>query len=127
MGKSKEVKTNVMRILDQMKIGYKAYTYECEEFVDAVQIADMLGLSHEKVYKTLVTVGSKGEHFVFVIPIREELDLKKAAKAVGEKALSMIPVKELLNRPGIPMTVTYLSSLSLSQTLEVVFMAIVAM
>ena len=100
MGKSKEVKTNVMRILDQMKIGYKAYTYECEEFVDAVQIADMLGLSYEKVYKTLVTVGSKGEHFVFVIPIREELDLKKAAKEVGEKALSMIPVKELLKVTG---------------------------
>ena len=100
MGKSKEVKTNVMRILDQMKIGYKAYTYECEEFVDAVQIADMLGLSYEKVYKTLVTVGSKGEHFVFVIPIREELDLKKAAKAVGEKALSMIPVRSEERRVG---------------------------
>lgn len=100
MGKHKEVKTNVMRILDRMKIVYQAYTYECEEFVDAVQIADMLGLLHEKVYKTLVTVGSKGEYFVFVIPIEEELDLKKAAKAVGEKALSMIPVKELLKVTG---------------------------
>ena len=100
MSKKKEVKTNVMRILEQMRITYQAYTYECEEFVDAVQVADLLGLSYEKVYKTLVTVGSSKEYFVFVIPIREELDLKKAAKVAGEKSLSMIPVKELQKVTG---------------------------
>ncbi len=100
MSKKKEVKTNVMRILEQMRITYQAYTYECEEFVDAVQVADLLGLPYEKVYKTLVTVGSSKEYFVFVIPIREELDLKKAAKVAGEKSLSMIPVKELQKVTG---------------------------
>lgn len=100
MSKGKEVKTNGMRILDRMGILYRAYTYECEEFVDAVQVADQLGLPYEKVYKTLVTVGSKGEYFVFVIPIREELDLKKAAKVVGEKSLAMIHVKDLQKVTG---------------------------
>ena len=95
MAKSKEIKTNAMRILDRMKIPYEAHTYECEEFVDALQIADMLHLPYEKVYKTLVTVGNSKNYFVFVIPIDKELDLKKAAKVVGEKSLSMIHVKEI--------------------------------
>ena len=95
MSKKKEVKTNVMRILEQMRIIYQAYTYECEEFVDAVQRADMLGLSYEKVYKTLVTVGNSKDYFVFVIPIACELDLKAAAKSVGEKSLEMIHVKDI--------------------------------
>ena len=85
MAKNKEVKTNAMRILDRLKIEYSHYTYECEEFIDGIQIADKLNLPHEKVYKTLVTVGSSKSYFVFVIPIEAELDLKKAAKAVGEK------------------------------------------
>ena len=85
MAKHKEVKTNAMRILDSMGIPYTSYTYECEEFVDGIQIADMLSLPHEKVYKTLVAQGSSQNYFVFVIPIEAELDLKKAAKAVGEK------------------------------------------
>ena len=83
MAKNKEVKTNAMRILDRLKIDYSHYTYECEEFVDGIQIADKLNLPHEKVYKTLVTVGNSKNYFVFVIPIEAELDLKKAAKAVG--------------------------------------------
>lgn len=95
MAKNKEVKTNAMRILDSLKIPYKHYTYECEEFVDGIQIADMLSLPHEKVYKTLVTVGNSKNYFVFVIPIEAELDMKKAAKAVGEKAVSMIHVKDI--------------------------------
>ena len=81
MAKNKEIKTNAMRILDRMKIPYSHYTYECEEFVDGLQVADMLGLPHEKVYKTLVTQGPAKEYFVFVIPVAEELDLKKAARA----------------------------------------------
>ncbi len=95
MSKQKEVKTNAMRILDTMKIPYEQHTYECKEFKDGLQIADMLGQPYEKVYKTLVTKGAGGDYYVFVIPIAEELDLKKAAKSVGEKNVSMIPVKEI--------------------------------
>ena len=100
MAKKKEIKTNAMRILDTLNIAYKHYSYECEEFIDGVQIADKLGLPHEKVYKTLVTVGNSKNHYVFVIPIEAELDLKKAAKSVGEKAVSKIPVKEIQNVTG---------------------------
>lgn len=95
MAKSKDIKTNAMRILEREKISYTHYTYECEEFIDGIQIADMLSLPYEKVYKTLVTVGGCKNYFVFIIPIDKELDLKKAAKAVGEKAVSMLPVKEI--------------------------------
>lgn len=95
MGKQKEVKTNAMRILDSLKISYEHYTYECEEFVDGMQIADMLGLPHEKVYKTLVTQGNSKNYFVFVIPIEAELDMKKAARAVGEKSVAMLHVKDI--------------------------------
>ena len=95
MAKQKEIKTNAMRILDSLKISYEHYTYECEEFVDGIQIADMLTLSHEKVYKTLVTQGNSKNYFVFVIPIEAELDMKKAARAVGEKSVSMLHVKDI--------------------------------
>ena len=95
MAKQKEIKTNAMRILESMKIPFTHYTYECDEFVDGIQVADMLGIPHEKVYKTLVTVGNSKNYFVFVIPIAEELDLKKAAKSVGEKNVEMIHVKDI--------------------------------
>lgn len=95
MAKNKEVKTNAMRILDRLKISYQTMTYECDEFVDALKIADQLGLPYEKVYKTLVTMGNSKNYFVFVIPIDRELDLKKAARAVGEKSVAMIHVKEI--------------------------------
>lgn len=95
MAKNKEIKTNAMRILEKEKIPYTQYTYECEEFIDALQIADVLSLPYEKVYKTLVTVGNTKNYYVFVIPIAEELDLKKAAKSVGEKSVSMIHVKDI--------------------------------
>ena len=95
MAKNKEIKTNAMRILEKEKIPFKQYTYECEEFIDGIQIADKLSQPHEKVYKTLVTVGNSKNYFVFVIPIEDELDLKKAAKSVGEKSVSMIPVKDI--------------------------------
>lgn len=95
MAKQKEVKTNAMRILETMKIEFKHYTYECEEFIDGLQIADMLGLPYEKVYKTLVTKGNSKNYFVFVIPIAQELDLKAAARSVGEKSVEMIPVKDI--------------------------------
>jgi len=95
MAKQKEVKTNAMRILESMKIPYEHYTYQCDEFVDGLQIADMLSLPYEKVYKTLVTVGNSKNYFVFVIPIVEELDLKAAARSVGEKSVEMIHVKDI--------------------------------
>ncbi|MDO4332935.1 MAG: Cys-tRNA(Pro) deacylase [Eubacteriales bacterium] len=95
MAKNKEVKTNAMRILDRMKIPYEHYTYECEEFVDGLQIVEMLSLDPAKVYKTLVTEGTSQTYFVFVIPVAEELDLKKAAKTVGQKSLAMIHVKDI--------------------------------
>ena len=100
MAKSKENKTNAMRQLEKLNIQYSYRTYECEEFTDAQQIADLLGLNHQQVFKTLVTKGTAGGYFVFVIPIDEELDLKKAAKAAGEKAVSMIPVKDILSVTG---------------------------
>lgn len=95
MAKNKEIKTNAMRILEREKIPFTHYTYECDEFVDGLQIADKLSLPYEKVYKTLVTQGSSKNYFVFVIPVAKELDMKKAAKSVGEKSVSMIHVKDI--------------------------------
>ena len=92
---TKELKTNAMRILDRNKIPYEYETYECDEFVDGITTADKIGLPHEQVYKTLVTVGKTGGHYVFVIPIAAELDLKKAAKSVGEKSVEMLHVKDI--------------------------------
>lgn len=93
--KEKDIKTNAMRILDKNRIPYQVNTYECEEFVDGIHIADMLGQSYDQSFKTLVTVGKSGEHYVFAIPIDRELDLKKAARAVGEKSVEMIHVKDI--------------------------------
>ena len=96
----KEVKTNAMRMLDKLKINYEYEEYECNEFMDGVHVADKLGLDHEIVYKTLVTVGKSGGYYVFVIPIEEEIDFKKAAKVVGEKALEMLHLKDLTKVTG---------------------------
>lgn len=93
--KEKDIKTNAMWILDKNRIPYQVNTYECEEFIDGIHIADMLGQSYDQSFKTLVTVGKSGEHYVFAIPIDRELDLKKAAKAVGEKSVEMIHVKDI--------------------------------
>lgn len=95
MAKQKEIKTNAMRILETMKIPFQHLTYECEEFVDGIQVADMLGLPYEKMYKTLVTVGNSKNYFVFVIPVAKELDLKAAARSVSEKRVEMIHVKDI--------------------------------
>ena len=99
MGK-KEVKTNAMRILDRKKISYEYQTYECDEFTDGIETADKLNLPHEQVYKTIVTTGKSGEHYVFVLPIEAEIDFKKAAKVVGEKSLEMLHLKELTKVTG---------------------------
>lgn len=95
MSKKKEAKTNAMRLLDALHIPYRHYSYECREFVDARHTAEALNLAEEKMYKTLVTEGAPRQYYVFVIPIGAELSLKKAARTVGEKALSMLPVKDI--------------------------------
>lgn len=95
-----EEKTNVMRILDKQKIAYQHRCYHAEEPFDGVTAARKLGIPEEQVFKTLVTEAKSGEHYVFVIPVAEELDLKKAARAVHEKAVQMLPLKALLGLTG---------------------------
>ncbi|MGV8905949.1 MAG: Cys-tRNA(Pro) deacylase [Acetobacterium sp.] len=95
MSKQKEIKTNAMRILDKLKIQYDHQSYESDAFIDGLETADRLGLPYELVYKTLVTVGKSDGYFVFVIPIAEALDMKKAARSVNEKSVAMIHVKDL--------------------------------
>ena len=100
MAKHKEEKTNVMRVLDQKKIPYTAHTYPADGPIDGVSVAGFLGQDVERVFKTLVTKGASGAYYVFDIPVAENLDLKKAAKAVGEKSVAMLPQKELLPLTG---------------------------
>lgn len=91
----KEVKTNAMRILDRLKLPYTLNSYECKEFIDGIHIADMLGQDPAQSFKTLVCSGKGGGYYVFVLPVARELDLKKAARAVGAKAVELLPVKEI--------------------------------
>lgn len=93
-------KTNVMRLLDGQKIEYLSHSYEPDASLSGEEIAEILGEDPVKVFKTLVTQGKSGQYYVFVVPVKEELDLKKAAKAAGEKAISMIRQKELLPLTG---------------------------
>ena len=97
--KNKE-KTNVMRVLDSKKIPYTAHSYAPDPTKTGEEIAEILGENADCVFKTLVTQGKSGQYYVFVVPVKEELDLKKAAKASGEKAISMIKQKELLPMTG---------------------------
>lgn len=96
----KELKTNVMRVLDSKKLAYNHYTYD-NSTVNGVEVARLLGQEPERVFKTLVTRGKSGGFFVFMVPVAEELDLKKAARACGEKAVEMLPQKELLPAPAM--------------------------
>ncbi|MBO7711666.1 MAG: Cys-tRNA(Pro) deacylase [Lachnospiraceae bacterium] len=103
--KNEEEKTNVMRVLDQKKIAYRHYCYihaggDKGPVTNGVEVAAILGEDVRKVFKTLVTVGKSGQHYVFMIPVAEELDLKKAAAAVSEKSIAMIPQKDLLPLTG---------------------------
>lgn len=95
-----EEKTNVMRILDKKKIAYTAHTYSDTEAVSGTEVAAVLGQNPKRVFKTLVTVGKSKNYYVFVIPVEKELDLKKAAKAVGEKSIEMLKSKELFALTG---------------------------
>ena len=97
---SRSEKTNVMRLLDAQKIPYAAHAYRPDPSMSGLDIAALLGEDPDKVFKTLVTAGKSGQHYVFVIPVAEELDLKKAAAASGEKAVAMIRQKEQLPLTG---------------------------
>lgn len=93
-------KTNVMRLLEQKKVPYLHYTYESEGAVSGVEVAALLQQNPAQVFKTLVTTGRSGAHYVFVIPVGAGLELKKAARAVGEKSLEMLKQKDLLPLTG---------------------------
>ncbi len=97
----KENLTNVMRTLDRLGIPYRSYAYEAPGgALSGAEVARVLGQDPDRVFKTLVTTGHSGEHFVFMIPVEAELDLKKAAVSVGEKSIEMLKLKELLPLTG---------------------------
>ena len=100
MAKQKEEKTNVMRVLEQKGVGYTPHTYPTDGSIDGASVAGYLGQDPECVFKTLVARGGSGGYYVFDIPVEDTLDLKKAAKAVGEKSIAMIHQKELLPLTG---------------------------
>ena len=97
---AKEAKTNAMRMLERKKISYEAFTYECDEFIDGIHSADLIGAPYDQSFKTLVMEGKSGAFYVFVVPIEKEVDRKAAARAVGEKAVDMIHVKDILKITG---------------------------
>ena len=96
----KEDKTTVMRVLEQKQISYTAHAYPADGPIDGVSVAAYLGQDPQQVFKTLVTKAASGAYYVFDIPVEDSLDLKKAAKAVGEKSIAMIHQKELLPLTG---------------------------
>ena len=96
----KNEKTNVMRLLDNKQIVYESHFYEDTKAISGQEVASVLGQDPRQVFKTLVTVGKSGRHYVFVIPVCQELDLKKAAETAGEKKIEMIREKELLPLTG---------------------------
>lgn len=98
--KKKTEKTNVMRVLDQNKIEYACHYYYDTDAISGSDVAVVLGQDPRQVFKTLVTVGNSRANYVFIVPVNENLDLKKAARAVGEKSIEMIKVKELLPLTG---------------------------
>ena len=98
--KAKLDKTNAMRKLDAMKLSYREHTYTDTDAISGVEVAAVLGQEPDKVFKTLVTQGKSKNYYVFMVPVAEELDLKKAAKAVGEKSIEMIKSKDLLPLTG---------------------------
>lgn len=98
--KKSDIKTNAIRLLEQKKIPFIVHTYADTKAVSGMEVAKVLGEDPDMVFKTLVTVGKSGEHYVFVVPVNRELNLKKAASAAGEKSISMIKSKELLPLTG---------------------------
>ncbi|MDC7290836.1 Cys-tRNA(Pro) deacylase [Blautia schinkii] len=97
---AKETKTNAMRMLERQKVSFEVLAYECGDFIDGIHCADAVGAPHEQSFKTLVMEGKSGGFYVFVVPIEKEVDRKVAAKAVGEKAVDMIHVKDISKITG---------------------------
>ena len=95
-----DYKTNVMRILDKAKVQYKYYSYADTDAISGADVAKVLQQNPEQVFKTLVTTSKSGNHYVFMLPVEKELDLKKAAQAVGEKSVEMLKQKDLLPLTG---------------------------
>lgn len=100
LGKQKISKTNAVRILDQHKMNYDLLEYEVDDQIDGVSVAEKIGHPVSHVYKTLLTTAGTGKYFVFVIPVSEELDLKKCARVAGEKKIEMLHLKDLLATTG---------------------------
>lgn len=98
--KKKEEKTNAMRKLEQKKIVFKTHSYVNTSAISGMEVASVLNEDPNYVFKTLVTIGKSGNHFVFLVPVNRELNLKKAAKTVGEKSISMVKQAELLPLTG---------------------------
>ncbi len=96
----KELKTNAVRFLEKCGIAYEIQTYECEEFIDGIHVAEKLGQPLEETFKTLVAQGKSGSYYCFLLPVALELDLKKAAKSVGEKSVELLHVKDITKVTG---------------------------
>lgn len=96
----KELKTNAMRFLDTKKIAYEVQAYQCDEFIDGVHVAEKLGQPLDETFKTIVAQGKSGSYYCFLLPVTEELDLKKAAKSVGEKSVELLHVKDITKVTG---------------------------
>ena len=116
---AKEAKTNAMRMLDRQKVKYEAFSYECDEFIDGIHSADKIGAPYDQSFKTLVMEGKSGGYFVFVVPIEKEVDRKAAAKAVGEKTVDMIHVKDITKITGGEFEEIYVSGGRIGLTLKV--------
>lgn len=97
---AKELKTNAMRFLDKSKIDYTVQTYECDEFIDGIHVAEKLNQSLDETFKTLIAQGKSGTYYCFLLPVAMELDLKKAAKIVGEKSVELLHVKDITKVTG---------------------------
>lgn len=96
----KELKTNAMRFLDTKKIAYEVQAYQCDEFIDGVHVAEKLGQPLDETFKTIVAQEKSGSYYCFLLPVAEELDLKKAAKSVGEKSVELLHVKDITKVTG---------------------------
>ena len=98
--KNKEEKTNAIRLLEQKKLNFKVHDYSQSDVISGLDVANYLKENPDRVFKTLVTIGKSGSHYVFLVPVNKELNLKKAAQSVSEKNISMIKSKELLPLTG---------------------------
>lgn len=96
----KELKTNAMRFLDTKKVAYEVQAYQCDEFIDGVHVAEKLGQPLDETFKTIVAQGKSGSYYCFLLPVAEELDLKKAAKSVDEKSVELLHVKDITKVTG---------------------------